>query len=87
LHWTVFGYRDDDDALRQMRLMQSNLIGPAGFVSIDDGVIGEWVQRGILGRGAYASAVMEMAGAGSSRPRVRARPKRLCAASGTAAGA
>ena len=62
LHWTIFGYRDDDPALRAMRLKQSNLIGPAGFVSIDDGVIGEWVQRGIAGRGAQASAVMEMGG-------------------------
>jgi len=62
LHWTIFGYRDDDPALRAMRLKQSNLIGPAGFVSIDDGVIGEWVQRGIAGRGIEASAVMEMGG-------------------------
>ena len=62
LHWTVFGYRDDDTSLRQMRLMQSNLIGPAGYVSIDDGVIGEYVQRGIAGTGVDASAVMEMGG-------------------------
>jgi anthranilate 1,2-dioxygenase large subunit len=62
LHWTVFGYRDDDQALRQMRLKQSNLIGPAGYVSIDDGVIGEYVQRGIAGTGVDASAVMEMGG-------------------------
>jgi phenylpropionate dioxygenase-like ring-hydroxylating dioxygenase large terminal subunit len=62
LHWTVFGYQDDDPGLRLMRLKQSNLIGPAGFVSIDDGVIGEWVQRGIGGRGAEASSVMEMGG-------------------------
>jgi phenylpropionate dioxygenase-like ring-hydroxylating dioxygenase large terminal subunit len=62
LHWTILGYRDDDPAIRAMRLKQSNLIGPAGFVSIDDGVIGEWVQRGIAGRGAAANAVMEMGG-------------------------
>jgi phenylpropionate dioxygenase-like ring-hydroxylating dioxygenase large terminal subunit len=62
LHWTIFGYQDDDPELRTMRLKQSNLIGPAGFVSIDDGVIGEWVQRGIGGRGAEASSVMEMGG-------------------------
>jgi anthranilate 1,2-dioxygenase large subunit len=45
-----------------MRLTQSNLIGPAGYVSIDDGVIGEYVQRGIAGKGIDASAVMEMGG-------------------------
>jgi anthranilate 1,2-dioxygenase large subunit len=64
LHWTVFGYQDDDAALRQMRLKQSNLIGPAGYVSIDDGVIGEYVQRGIAGTGIERSAVMEMGGRG-----------------------
>ena len=62
LHWTFFGYKDDDPALRQMRLKQSNLIGPAGYVSIDDGVIGEYVQRGIAGKGIEANAVMEMGG-------------------------
>jgi|SRR5579871_1525833 len=62
LHWTFFGYTDDDPDLRQMRLTQSNLIGPAGYVSIDDGVIGEYVQRGIAGSGMESSAVMEMGG-------------------------
>jgi anthranilate 1,2-dioxygenase large subunit len=64
LHWTFFGYRDDDEALREMRLKQSNLIGPAGYVSIDDGVIGEYVQRGIAGTGFDANAVMDMGGSG-----------------------
>lgn len=64
LHWTFFGYRDDDVALREMRLKQSNLIGPAGYVSIDDGVIGEYVQRGIAGTGYDANAVMDMGGRG-----------------------
>lgn len=64
LHWTFFGYKDDDPALRQMRLKQSNLIGPAGYVSIDDGVIAEYVQRGIAGKGIEANAVMEMGGNG-----------------------
>lgn len=62
LHWTFFEYQDDDPALRQMQLKQSNLIGPAGYVSIDDGVIAEYVQRGIAGKGIEASAVMEMGG-------------------------
>ena len=45
-----------------MRLKQSNLIGPAGYVSIDDGVIGEYVQRGIAGTGRDRNAVIEMGG-------------------------
>jgi anthranilate 1,2-dioxygenase large subunit len=62
LHWTFFGYKDDDPALRNMRLKQSNLIGPAGFISMEDGAIGEYVQRGIAGTGVDASAVLEMGG-------------------------
>ena len=64
LHWTLFGYKDDDPELRQMRLMQANLIGPAGFVSMEDGCIGEYIQRGIGGVGREASSVMEMGGSG-----------------------
>jgi len=70
LHWTFFGYKDDDPALRQMRLKQSNLIGPAGYVSIDDGVIAENVQRGIAGKGIEASAVMECRSRGMMQDRV-----------------
>jgi phenylpropionate dioxygenase-like ring-hydroxylating dioxygenase large terminal subunit len=62
LHWTFFGYEDDDAELRDMRLQQSNLIGPAGFVSMEDGSIGEYVQRGIAGSGRDANAVIEMGG-------------------------
>jgi len=62
LHWTLFGYTDDDAELRQMRLTQANLIGPAGFVSMEDGAIGEYVQRGIAGTGRDRNAVIEMGG-------------------------
>lgn len=47
LVWTHFGYADDDDALRAMRLKQANLIGPAGFVSMEDGEAVEIVQRAV----------------------------------------
>ena len=30
-----------------MRLLQSNLVGPAGLVSMEDGMIGSWIQRTI----------------------------------------
>ena len=39
LHWTFFGYADDDDAMTQRRLRQANLMGPGGLVSMDDGEI------------------------------------------------
>jgi phenylpropionate dioxygenase-like ring-hydroxylating dioxygenase large terminal subunit len=62
LHWTFFGYQDDDQELRAMRLRQANLIGPAGYVSMEDGVIGEYVQRGIAGEGLERNALLEMGG-------------------------
>jgi phenylpropionate dioxygenase-like ring-hydroxylating dioxygenase large terminal subunit len=47
LHWTYFGYVDDTPERRAMRLKQFNLVGPAGFVSLEDGMIGGFIQRGI----------------------------------------
>jgi phenylpropionate dioxygenase-like ring-hydroxylating dioxygenase large terminal subunit len=61
LHWTLFGYRDDDAAMRSMRRKQSNLVGPAGLVSMEDGLVGELVMRGVAGDGTAAS-VIEMGG-------------------------
>lgn len=62
LHWTFFGYADDDAELRALRLQQANLVGPAGYVSMEDGVIGEYVQRGTAGEGADKSALLQMGG-------------------------
>ena len=36
LSWTFFGYADDSPEMRQRRLRQANLMGPAGLVSLDD---------------------------------------------------
>ncbi len=73
LHWTYLGYADDTPEQRGVRLKQANLIGPAGFVSMEDGAVGGFVQRGIAGAdGAAAQAVVEMGGdsTGSSPSRV-----------------
>jgi salicylate 5-hydroxylase large subunit len=43
--WTHFGFDDDDEAMTQRRLRQSNLFGPAGFVSADDGEVIEFSQQ------------------------------------------
>src|ERR1700688_254599 len=37
LVWTAFGFTSDDAELNERRLVQSNLIGPAGFISMEDG--------------------------------------------------
>ena len=61
LNWTVLGYADDDDRTTAMRLKQANLIGPAGYISMEDGAIGGFVQRGIPGA-ADETAIVEMGG-------------------------
>jgi phenylpropionate dioxygenase-like ring-hydroxylating dioxygenase large terminal subunit len=47
LRWVYLGYTDDTPELRRARLLQANLIGPAGFVSMEDGCVGNFVERGI----------------------------------------
>ena len=71
LNWTYLGFADDTPELRRMRLRQSNLVGTAGFVSMEDGCVGGFVQRGIAGAAAK-EAVLEMGGedAASSESRV-----------------
>ncbi|RIY42443.1 aromatic ring-hydroxylating dioxygenase subunit alpha [Neopusillimonas maritima] len=47
LNWTYIGFEDDSAELEEMRLKQANLIGASGFVSMEDGAVGGFVQRGI----------------------------------------
>jgi phenylpropionate dioxygenase-like ring-hydroxylating dioxygenase large terminal subunit len=61
LYWILFGYEDDTPEQRDMRLRQSNLVGPAGLVSMEDGIIGNFIQRGIR-RETDKNAVLEMGG-------------------------
>jgi phenylpropionate dioxygenase-like ring-hydroxylating dioxygenase large terminal subunit len=68
LHWWVFGYEDDTPEQMRMRLMQSNLVGPAGLVSLEDGFIGNAVQRATHGDQGHG-AVVEMGGHGVERGR------------------
>ena len=62
LHWTLFGFADDDEAMLRRRLLQANLVGPAGYISMEDGAATGFVQRGV---------------AGVARPRVGDRDGRL----------
>jgi anthranilate 1,2-dioxygenase large subunit/terephthalate 1,2-dioxygenase oxygenase component alpha subunit len=61
LNWTYLGFADDTAEQRKVRLKQANLVGPAGFISMEDGAVGGFVQRGIAGA-ADAEAVIEMGG-------------------------
>jgi anthranilate 1,2-dioxygenase large subunit len=71
LHWTLLGFAEDTPEQRMIRLKQANLVGPAGYISMEDGCVGGFVQRGIAGA-AGEEAVIEMGGAGtdSSESRV-----------------
>src|SRR6267143_1219769 len=71
LVWTCFGYASDDAKLTELRMRQSNLVGPAGYISLEDGAATGFVQRGVQGAAARAS-VVEMGGRGveSSESRV-----------------
>ena len=61
LVWTYFGYKDDTEELRNIRLKQFNLIGPAGLISMEDGESTELCQKAIVRDGEYTS-VIEMDG-------------------------
>jgi hypothetical protein len=61
LIFTFFGYEDDDEEMRAMRIKQANLVGPAGFISLEDGHAIELVQQAIV-RDREASSFIELGG-------------------------
>jgi anthranilate 1,2-dioxygenase large subunit len=71
LHWTLLGFEQDTPDERMTRLKQANLVGPAGYISMEDGCVGGFVQRGIHGA-PDEQAIIEMGGgdAESSESRV-----------------
>jgi len=54
-----FGYADDTPQMRALRIKQANLVGPAGYISMEDTEATELVQRGTI-RDGDASSVLEM---------------------------
>jgi phenylpropionate dioxygenase-like ring-hydroxylating dioxygenase large terminal subunit len=71
LVWTYFGYADDPPEMTKRRLKQQNLVGPAGFISMEDGCVGGFVQRGTV-NATEQVAVVEMGGAGAESQATRA---------------
>ena len=71
LNWTYLGFADDTPEMRTLRLKQNNLAGPAGYVSMEDGAVGGFVQRGIATAG-DERAVLEMGGSGTVSEGTRA---------------
>jgi anthranilate 1,2-dioxygenase large subunit len=64
LYWTLFGYADDSEAMTQHRLMQANMVGPAGLISMEDGEAIEITHRATRTEPDTACSVVEMGGAG-----------------------
>jgi len=62
LNWTCFGFTDDDEEMTERRLRQANLIGPAGYISMEDGAAPGFVQRAV-GTAPELVSVVEMGGA------------------------
>ena len=71
LHWTYFGFADDTSEMHARRLKQSNLVGPAGYVSMEDGCVGGFVQRGAMAASDEVS-VVNMGGEGTESMDTRA---------------
>lgn len=93
LYWTYLAFEDDDAVAVEGKLRQSNFIGPAGYISLEDGEAGRLVQSGVTNRPGDAS-VVEMGGRGamedidslSTEVAVRAFWKRYAELLGGAAG-
>ena len=47
LDWVHLGFDDDDEAMTERRLRQGNLIGAAGYIALEDGCVGGFVQRAL----------------------------------------
>jgi anthranilate 1,2-dioxygenase large subunit len=45
--WTMFGYEGDSEAMTRHRLRQGNLMGPSGFLGLEDNEAMKFVQQGV----------------------------------------
>lgn len=58
LEWIHLGFDTDDEAMTERRLRQGNLIGAAGYIAMEDGCVGGFVQRALHYNDAGAGLVM-----------------------------
>ena len=64
LHITYLGFESDTPAMTQDKLLTANFIGPAGYISLEDGEALRLVQDGVRHRKPGDQEVLEMGGVG-----------------------
>ena len=64
LHLTYLGFESDTPEMTHNKLLAANFIGPAGYISLEDGEALRLVQQGIQHRRPGGSEVLEMGGIG-----------------------
>ena len=69
--WTNYGFQDDNEALSEMRQLQSNFVGPAGYISMEDGAVGNFIQRALPGASGETS-IVKMGGSDAASVESRA---------------
>ncbi len=65
LVFTFFGYEDDDEDMQQRRIKQANFVGPAGYISMEDGYAAELEQQAIASN-LDACSFLELDGTGTA---------------------
>ena len=66
LTWWILGAVEDTPEQRAIRLRQSNLIGPGGYVALEDGGVVGWVRRGVAGSD-HEESILAMGGRDTER--------------------
>ena len=72
LVFTIYGYEDDSPEMLDLRLAQSNMIGPAGYISMEDGEAIEITHRATRGEHGK-SGLLEMGGLGAIPDEIKFR--------------
>ncbi len=67
LHITYLGFESDTEENTHDKLLTSNFIGPAGYISLEDGEALRLVQRGIRSRRPGQHEMLQMGGIGEIR--------------------
>jgi anthranilate 1,2-dioxygenase large subunit len=68
LEWIHLGFDGDDEAMTERRVRQGNLVGAAGYISMEDGCIGGFVQRALQYNDDDSGVVMLGGHEASSQP-------------------